>query len=257
MSDRLDFAVDLVREAGDLVLAQSREGAGSRVDYKGRRDLVTVADRASETLVTDRIRAAFPGDGIAAEEGREHPGTSGFVWHVDPLDGTTNFAHGHPFWAVSIGLARGDQPVLGAVRAPRLDESFAGEVGTGATRNGEPVRVSETRELIRALLATGFAYNRNDVPDNNIDNFSRLLLECQGMRRAGAASLDLCFVACGIVDAFWELYLAPWDVCAGSAIVLAAGGRVTDFAGGGDYLRGHRIVASNGHLHEPVRSRVR
>jgi myo-inositol-1(or 4)-monophosphatase len=256
MTDRLQFAVDLACEAGDLVLTMAGQGAATQVDYKGRRDLVTSADRASEDLITARIRAAFPEDGIAAEEGREQPGSSGLIWHVDPLDGTTNFTHDHPFWAVSIGLARGDEPILGAVRAPCLDETFAGECGKTATRNGEPIHVSETRELIRALLATGFAYNRNDVPDNNIDNFARLLLECQGMRRAGAASLDLCFVACGILDAFWELYLAPWDVCAGSAIVVAAGGRVTDHAGGGDYVRGNRIIASNGYLHEMVRSRL-
>jgi len=254
--DRLAFAADTAVRAGDLILEEIRGGAASRVDFKGRRNLVTAADRASEDFVTARIRAAYPEDGVEAEEGQENSGTSGFTWSIDPLDGTTNFAHGHPFWAVSVGLYRDGAPVLGAVRAPRLDETFAGEVGGEATRNGDLVHVSETTDLIRSLLATGFAYNRNEVEANNVDNFGRLLMECQGMRRAGAASVDLCFVAAGILDGFWELYLEPWDVCAGSAIVMAAGGRVTDAAGGGDYLHGDTIVASNGALHEAIRGRL-
>jgi len=254
--DRLAFAIETAESAGDLILEEVRGGAASRIDFKGRRNLVTAADRASEDFITARIRAAYPDDGIEAEEGQANSGTSGFTWSIDPVDGTTNFAHGHPFWAVSVGLYRDGKPVLGAVRAPRLDETFAGEVGGVATRNGDPVRVSETSELIRSLLATGFAYNRNEVEANNVDNFGRLLMECQGMRRAGAASVDLCFVAAGILDGFWALYLEPWDVCAGVAIVRAAGGTVTDATGGEDFLHGDSIVASNGRLHEEIRMRL-
>jgi myo-inositol-1(or 4)-monophosphatase len=253
--NRLEIAVDIAREAGDLLLRMAGEGAGGRVDYKGRRDLVTAADRASEDLITTRLLEAFPDDTIAAEEGgRRHEGASGFTWYVDPLDGTTNYAHAHPFYAVSLGCAVDDVPVLGAVRAPRLGETFAGEVGVGATRDGTPIHVSETDELIRSLVATGFAYNRNEVPDNNLDHFGRVLLEVQGMRRAGAASLELCLVAAGVLDAFWELYLAPWDVAAGAAIVRAAGGEVTDARGGGDFVHGNTIVATNGRLHDALRA---
>jgi myo-inositol-1(or 4)-monophosphatase len=254
--DRLAFAVATAEEAGALVLELVRRGEAASVDFKGRRNLVTAADRASEELITRRIREAYPDDGLEAEEGGGHEGTTGFVWSVDPVDGTTNFAHGHPFWAVSVGVFRDEEPVLGAVRAPRLDETFAGELGGVATRNGRPIRVSGTTELIRSLLATGFAYNRNEVEDDNVANFGRLLMECQGLRRAGAASLDLAYVAAGILDGFWELYLEPWDVCAGAAIVRAAGGTVTDLGGGEDFLHGGRIVASNGSLHEAIRMRL-
>jgi myo-inositol-1(or 4)-monophosphatase len=167
-----------------------------------------------------------------------------------------NFAHGHPFFAVSIGLVVDGVPRLGVVHAPVLGETFAGEVGRGATMNGTPLRVSETDELMEAMLATGFAYVRNEHPDHNVDNFSRLIFLARCIRRAGSAALDLAYVAAGRIDGFWELHLAPWDVAGGAAIVLAAGGRVTDFAGGGDYLTCRHVVASNGRLHEGIRENL-
>ena len=254
---RLEVAEAAAREAGDLILEMVRDGRAAHVETKGLRNLVTAADHAAEDLVRARLAAAFPRDRIAGEEGGESGAESDFVWWVDPLDGTTNFVHGHPFHAVSVGLAVRGTPVLGAICGPALGEVFTGEVGRGAWRNGAPIAVSATGDLADSLLATGFAYNRNDVPDNNLDTFSKMSLLVRGLRRAGAASLDLAFVACGILDGFWERYLAPWDVCAGAAIVRAAGGAVSDFEGGGGFLLGEQIVASNGRLHEAIRTNVR
>jgi len=256
--NRLEVAEAAAREAGELILEMVRDGRAAHIEEKeGPRNLVTAADRASEELVRARLTDAFPDDRVAGEEAGSTGDESDFVWWIDPIDGTTNFAHGHPFYAVSIGLAVRGTPVLGAVFGPALSEFFSGEVGRGATRNGLPIAVSRTEKTMESLLATGFAYNRNDVSDNNLDTFAKISLMVRGLRRAGAASLDLSFVACGILDGFWELYLAPWDVCAGSAIVRAAGGMVTDYEGGDDFLLGERIVASNGRIHEQIRTNVR
>ena len=254
----LEFAVDLARRAGDLLLAHYRPLGRQEADRKGEetRNLVTKADRASEELIVGEIRRAYPDDAIAAEEGGETAGDPDRVWHVDPLDGTVNFTHGHPFFAVSIGFVERGEPTLGAVHVPLLAETFAGEVGKGAAMNGEPIRVSETTELIESLLATGFAYGRNELPDHNVDNFARLVFEARGIRRAGAAAVDLAFVAAGRLDGFWELHLSSWDVAAGAAILRAAGGTVTDFRGGEDFLTGRNIVATNGRIHEAVRSEL-
>ncbi len=255
----LEFAVDLARRAGRVLLEHHRAtGRPEIVARKGQvRNLLTEADRASETLVVGALRREFPGDGVLGEEGARVAGDGRRTWIVDPLDGTVNFAHGHPFFAVSIGLVEDGRPRLGVVHAPVLGETFAGEVGRGATRNGEPIRVSETTELIDALLATGFAYVRNESPDHNVDNFARLIFEVRDIRRAGAASLDLAFVAAGRLDGFWEMHLGPWDVAGGAALVLAAGGRVTDLRGREDYVHAGHLLATNGRLHEALRARLR
>lgn len=255
MREELPFVADLARRAGEVLLAHhSPTGRPEIVDRKGQvRNLLTAADKASEDLVVAELRRAFPRDGIEAEESGVHPGVSGRVWCVDPLDGTVNFAHGHPFFAVSIGLFEGGRPVLGVVHAPVLRETFTGAVGAGAFLNGEPLRVSATAELIEAMLATGFAYVRNETEDHNVDNFAKLVFACRCVRRCGAASLDLSYVAAGRYDGFWEMHLAPWDVAAGAAILRAAGGTVTDFRGGEDFLRGRNVVATNGRLHEVLR----
>ncbi len=254
----LEFAESLARRAGETLLSHFLPlGRAVIVDRKVQvRNLVTAADRASEDLIVAALRERFPNHGINGEERGGVAGDGRHVWVVDPLDGTINFAHGHPFFAVSIGLVVDGVPRLGVVHAPVLDETFSGEIGRGATMNGAPIRVSETDELIEAMLATGFAYVRNEHPDHNVDNFSKLIFLARSIRRAGAAALDLAFVAAGRIDGFWELHLAPWDVAGGAAILLAAGGRITDFHGGDRYLDCGHVVASNGLLHEAIRDNL-
>lgn len=254
----LEFAVALAQQAGETLLAHFKPlGRAEIVDRKGQvRNLVTAADRASEDLIVAALRERFPDYGINGEERGAVAGDERHVWTIDPLDGTVNFAHGHPFFAVSIGLVVDGVPRLGVVHAPVLGETFAGEVGRGATMNGMPIRVSATDELMEAMLATGFAYVRNEHPDHNVDNFSKLIFLARSIRRAGAAALDLALVAAGRIDGFWELHLAPWDVAGGAAILLAAGGRITDFNGGDRYLECGHVVASNGLLHEAIRGQL-
>jgi myo-inositol-1(or 4)-monophosphatase len=171
---------------------------------------------------------------------------------VDPLDGTNNFAHGFPHVGVSLGLLDGGRPVVGVVYDPLRDELFSAFARGGTRLNGRPVRVTDEERLDDAFLATGFPYDRRTAPDNNVERLDHFLRRSQGVRRAGAATLDLAYVACGRLDGFWEIRLKPWDVAAGSLLVQEAGGRVSDFAGGGDYLSGDAIVASNGHIHEQM-----
>jgi myo-inositol-1(or 4)-monophosphatase len=250
----------------------------SAVESKGRRDLVTEVDRRTETFLAARIAARFPDDAILGEESIRRPGRSGRVWILDPLDGTTNFVHGHPMFCVSLALAEGytgppradsvfdarasgffdpgslPRPVLGVVAAPLLRETFWAERGGGAWLNERRVRVTRARDLGEALVATGFAYRRNELANDNLANFGRLALRVRGVRRGGSAALDLCYVAAGRFGAFWELYLKPWDVAAGMLLVEEAGGRVTDFAGGARAIEGVEVLATNGALHEPVRA---
>lgn len=248
----LDAAIDIAKAAGALI----RQGWGhaGQIDYKGEVNLVTEYDRRAETLIVEMLGKKFPGHHLYAEErGDAGPGDSPYTWLIDPLDGTTNFAHGFPIFAVSIGLMHQSESILGVVFDPIREELFAAGAGLGARLNGARIKVSDTPELDRALLATGFAYDRRTSSDNNVDNLARFVRRCQGVRRPGSATLDLAYVACGRLDGFWEMNLFPWDVMAGGLIVREAGGKVTDFSGGTDgYLSGRRIVASNGHIHEQM-----
>ena len=252
----LEFATRLAERAGEVLMEHFRPlGRAEVVAQKGQvRNWVTAADTASEELIVAAIRERFPGHSINAEESGEHAGDGRHVWYVDPLDGTVNFTHGFPFFAVSIGFVVDGVPVLGAVRAPALRETFAGKVGVGAELNGTPIGVSGTEVLIEALLATGFSYVRNEHPDHNVDNFADLVMRSRDIRRAGAAAIDLCYVAAGRFDGFWEVHLSPWDVAAGSAIIRAAGGTVSDFRGGEEFIAGRNIVATNGKIHELLRT---
>ena len=255
----LEFATDLARRAGDVLMKHYRPLHRPEIVMRKSeeiRNLVTAADLESERLIVREIRAAYPDHGIAAEEGGGGGAEREYVWHIDPLDGTVNFAHCHPFFSVSIGLAVGGRPLLGAVYSPVLREMWAGHVEDGSTLNGESLRVSATSELIESVLATGFPYDRNESPNHNVDNFQRLIFLARGIRRAGSASLDLCFVAAGRLDGFWEVSLSSWDMAAGAAIVLGAGGRVTDFEGGDRWLERGDIVASNGLIHEGIRTNL-
>lgn len=249
---RHELAVSLACKAGKLLLEFNRENlsiATKSTDF----DLVTKADFASEHLIVDSILEHFPQDGIIAEESCAIEGTSGFSWVIDPLDGTVNFAHGFPTFCVSIGIRDGETIQNGIVYDPNRDEMFTAEKGKGAFLNGAPISVTANPDLCKAMLATGFPYDRSvDSKRNNIDYFARFCLQSRALRRLGSAALDLCYVACGRLDGFWELKLRPWDVCAGVLLVTEAGGKVTDFYGFEYSIFNPYIIASNGKIHQDM-----
>lgn len=240
----LSIAQEIAREAGAILL-QHRGRVG--IEYKGEADLVTAADRASEQHITARLRQAFPDHAMVAEEGSRTEG-SGPCWYVDPLDGTTNFAHGLPFFAVSMGLECDGEIVCGLVYNPVLDEMFTAVRGGGARLNGRPIHVSSQNQIAAALLATGFP-SRKRHQNPNIHFYQYFSLNSHGMRRLGSAALDLCYTACGRFEGFWEFNLQPWDVAAGKLIVAEAGGQVSDLLGQPHHLNSPEILASNGSLH--------
>ena len=227
-------------------------GVRDTASSKGaRRNLVTAADHAAEAAVLESLRGAFPDDAIVAEESAAARSDADRYWCVDPLDGTNNFAHGIPVFCVSVALVVDGVPRVGVIDAPLLGETYE-TAGAEARLNGEVVRVSDTAEVADAVLATGFAYDRETLPDDNTANFRAVLMRCRGMRRCGSAALDLAWVAAGRLDAYWELWLNPWDVAAGAALVRAAGGRVTDMTGGDAWLGGEHVAATNGRLHDEL-----
>jgi myo-inositol-1(or 4)-monophosphatase len=253
----IDEAVAIAKEAGALLL--ERYGRLTRGEIRrkgsGNRNLVTAADHDSERLVVARLSAAFPDHAIVAEEGTDvGREASRPTWIVDPLDGTTNYIQGIPLFCVSLGLVEAGTPVLGVIHAPALSQTFWGAPGQGAWEDGRPVSVSATPSLAESVLATGFAYDRDTLPDHNFDNLIQVGRKVRGVRRFGSAALDLAYVASGRLDGFWELHLQPWDVAGGAALVLAAGGRVTDARGGSDFVHGRHVVATNGLIHEALRT---
>src|SRR5215470_12078434 len=228
--------------------------SAKNIQYKGAVDLVTDTDREVEALVVERLRHAFPDHRIVAEEASAGAALSpqqarGYVWYLDPLDGTTNFAHGFPQFAVSLALARDMELQFAIVFDPVRDETFVAHHGGGATLNGAPICVSDTNVLERALLATGFPYDRQAQADFYLGFVADFIRQAQDVRRVGSAALDLCYVACGRFDAFWEFKLRPWDTAAGTLIVREAGGRVSDFRGAAFDLYGEQTLASNASLH--------
>lgn len=224
----------LARRAGDILRA-GYEGE-HQVDYKGAIDLVTEVDHQSEAFLLDEIQRRYPDHQIVSEEIGLVPGSEGYQWYVDPLDGTVNYAHGVPFFSVSIAYARGGTVSLGAVYDPLRDELFSAEKGRGAFLNGRRLQVSHVAELERSLLVTGFPYDAWSSPRNNLEYFGRFARMTQGVRRLGSAALDLCYVAAGRLDGYWELTLHPWDVAAGGLIAAEAGAQVTGLDGEADYL---------------------
>jgi len=253
MTELLEFATGVAREAGEILRDHQRRLATLRIRRKGRIDLVTDADLAAENHIRARIAREFPEHDLYVEEGERTERGADSRWFIDPLDGTINFVRSHPMYAVSLGLEHRGEMVLGVVYAPVFDEMFAAEKGGGATLDGRPIRVSDTAVLEESVVATGFPYDRAEVPDNNVDNFARLVLEVRGIRRGGSAALDLAYVAAGRFDGYWELHLAPWDVAAGVCLVREAGGVVTDVRGGEGWLFGRNLVASNGRIHAAIR----
>jgi myo-inositol-1(or 4)-monophosphatase len=250
-SAALEQATAIAHEAGGIVARDFPRGSLDRVRFKGSVNPVTETDNAAEALIRDRLQEGFPDHRILAEEGGgdawREPGAP--IWLVDPLDGTNNFAHGFPQVGVSLALLEDKQPVVGVIYDPLREETFSATAGGSATLNGEPIYVTDVEELADAFLATGFPYDRRTAPDNNVERLDHFLRRSQGVRRAGAAVLDLSYVACGRFDGFWEIGLHPWDVAAGILIVREAGGTATAFEGGPDCVSGQRIVVSNGHIH--------
>jgi myo-inositol-1(or 4)-monophosphatase len=240
---------EIAREAGTLVMKYFQQRV--RIEYKGDVDLVTVADRKSEELIRERIRVRWPSHDILGEEGGLHEQGSDYRWYVDPLDGTTNFAHGFPVFCVSLALEHKGRRIAGVVYDPTRDEMFTAEQGSGAYLNQERIQVSKTDMLAECLVATGFpSHKRHQNP--NIFFYHQITLRTHGVRRAGSAALDLCCVACGRFDAFWEFNLNPWDTAAGVLLVEEAGGRVSDFRGGPFQVSSRETLASNGLVHQAM-----
>jgi myo-inositol-1(or 4)-monophosphatase len=249
MENYLTLAIGIAREAGALLARLFK--SPMEIAYKRRSDLVTEADRRSEALIVDRLRRYFPQHTIVGEEGGGQQTDSDYCWYVDPLDGTTNFAHGFPVFCVTLALAYRGEVVAGVVYDPTRDELFTAEKGSGAYLNNERLRVSATPDLAQSLLATGFPPFATNH-DLNIKFYFRLTELSHGIRRAGSAALDLCSVAAGRFDGFWELKLNPWDKAAGSLLVTEAGGLVTNLEGMPFNLLGDDIFASNGLVHEAM-----
>ena len=249
MSRELEVAVAAAKVAGEIL--QSNFGQQQQIRYKGEVDLVTEVDEQAEQAIKSTLQEVFPSYGILAEESGSLTGEGDARWIVDPLDGTTNYAHGLPIFAVSISLERAGEVVVGVVHDPMAQETYAAERGDGATLNGQAIGVSHTDELIRALLATGFPYDRDDVPAA-LDLFGRFAVLTQSMRRLGSAALDMCYVAVGCLDGYYERGIKAWDIAAGSLILEEAGGKVTDYRGCDLNLEGGEVVASNNLLHRDL-----
>jgi myo-inositol-1(or 4)-monophosphatase len=251
IEERLAFAIDLARQAGALLM----QGFGSpmQVQRKGAVDWVTEYDLRSEKLLTEAIRNAYPSDALIAEETGSQ-GRGAFRWLVDPLDGTSNYARGIPFFSVSVGGAQDGEPVLGVVYDPVRDELFHAGTGTGAWLNSQPMRVSDVHLLDDCMAATSFPYDIRSHPANNLTQFAVVSLRAHDVRRLGSAALNLAYVAAGRLDVFWGMRLSPWDLLAGMVLVSEAGGRLSRLDGGRDILaRPTSVLASNGHLHDAVR----
>ncbi len=242
--DVLLVAQAAARKAGDLLLECSGRLTPDEIRSKSAsRDLVTEADLGSEAILLSLLKEAFPEDGFLAEETGSENLDADHVWYVDPLDGTNNFVHGLPMYAVSLARVTRGEPDVAVVFVPRLQEMFTATKSGGAFLNQQSLQVSETDQLAQALLATGFPYRRHKLLENNLENFQRLFLQQRGIRRMGSAACDLAYVACGRLDAFWELHLSPYDVAAGGLLVSEAGGEVGTVFPGGSWLHGKNILA--------------
>lgn len=251
MTRMRELAIQVAREAGALL----RDYAGRTITVSQKSsaiDLVTEVDLLSERLIVERISAHYPKHQILAEESGQTAVASDHRWLIDPLDGTTNYAHGYPFYCVAIALEYKGEIILGVVYDPNRDELFVAERGAGATCNGRPIHVSKTARLTDSLLATGFPYDVRRRPTTSLDYFGRFVTSAQAIRRDGSAALDLCYLACGRFDGFWEQGLAPWDMAAGFLIVEEAGGCVTTFDGGPFTIYKPEMLATNGLIHQEM-----
>ena len=249
MSEYLESAIEIARSAGSLLRWYFDRHV--HVELKGDYDLVTEADRASEKLIVEGLKARYPAHGVLAEEGSGHESPSEYRWYVDPLDGTTNFAHGYPVWNVTLAVEKGGELIAGVIFDPNRDELFTCEKGGGAFLNGSRIRVSRTTKMDDSLFSTGFPSRRRHL-SVNIHFYHQLAMASHGVRRGGAAALDLAYVACGRLDGFWEFGLSPWDMAAGKLLVMEAGGIVRDMLDAEHKLSSPHIMADNGAIHAEV-----
>jgi myo-inositol-1(or 4)-monophosphatase len=244
----LSVAWEAANAAGEIIRASWHQP--KTIDYKGAIDLVTTIDRETERKIVEVLQRNFPDHAILAEEETDlRADNNEYRWIIDPLDGTTNFAHGYPQVSISVGLEQSGRLILGLVYDPLRRECFRAVKDQGATLNGSPIQISTVKELDKALIATGFPYDHREKPDFYLTFFRAFLTRCQGIRRAGSAALDLCYVACGRIDGFWELNLKPWDTAAASLIVAEGGGAISDFSGNEFSIWSNETLASNGSIH--------
>ena len=247
----IEDIIQISKEAGALI--RNAFGKTHSIEFKTNElNLVTETDKASEKLITDFIKKKYPTHGILAEEGSDVNRSSEYLWVIDPLDGTTNFAHGLPIFSVSIGLQKNGETIAGVVYDVMQDIVYAAEKGSGATANSVKIKVSENNNLQHSLLVTGFPYNIKENPDKALERFTTLSKKSRGIRRLGSAAIDFCYVATGVFDGFWEVHLNPWDICAGNLIVEEAGGIVTDFDGKPIDIFTKRILCTNRKIHQKM-----
>lgn len=244
------FAVDLARKSGALL--KEKFSQTHEIHYKGEINLVTEADKLSEDLIIETIKRNFPDHGILSEESPAITGAGKLRWIIDPLDGTTNYSHGYPVFCVSVALENEGTIVLGVIYDPMREDMFVAIRGEGAYLNDKKLKVSSVNNLSRSLLATGFPYDIRDSKENNLDYFNAMAINVQAIRRAGAAALDLAYLAAGRFDGFWELKLKPWDTAAGCLMVEEAGGVISDIAGGKWHLQSPNLLASNALIHKQM-----
>ena len=250
MKELKDFAINLARDAGAILKKQFN--SKHEINYKGEINLVTEADKMSDDLIIAAINSSFPDHGILSEESPAQNSQAKLRWIIDPLDGTTNYAHGYPVFCVSIALENEGVIILGVIYDPLRDDLFIAERGKGAYLNGKKLKVSKTTTLSRSLLATGFPYDIRVSKDNNINHFNMMAVEAQAIRRAGAAALDIAYLAAGRFDGFWELKLMPWDMAAGCLMVKESGGIISNMSGGKWDIFSPNVLISNGLIHEQM-----
>lgn len=240
--------IQIAKEAGEIVRRSFNKNL--KIEYKSNEsDLVTDVDKASEKLISDFVKKKYPSHGIFAEESGEIKNGSEYVWVIDPLDGTVNFAHGLPIFSISIGLQKDGKTIAGVVYDIAQDILYSAENGGGAYSNDERINVSDNSNIAHSILVTGFPYNIHQNPYNALEKFVSFTRKARGIRRLGSAAIDFCYVARGVFDGFWEVYLNPWDICAGKIIVEEAGGVVTNFNGERIENDSKQILASNGKIH--------
>jgi myo-inositol-1(or 4)-monophosphatase len=247
----IDDIIQISKEAGELI--RNAFGKTHSIEFKTNElNLVTETDKASEKLITDFIRKKYPSHGILAEEGSDVNKSSEYLWVVDPLDGTTNFAHGLPIFSVSIGLQKNGETIAGVVYDVNREVVYSAEQNSGSFENGRRIQVSKNENLGHSMLVTGFPYDVKDNPDKAFERFIEFLKHARAIRRLGSAAIDFCYVANGVFDGFWEVSLHPWDICAGKLIVEEAGGLVSDFDGNEIDIYSKRILATNTIVHQKM-----
>ncbi|MDO9552754.1 inositol monophosphatase family protein [Rhodonellum sp.] len=252
LSEILDKTKKVAIEAGAFIRKERQFFDLKRLEYKGLNDLVSYVDKEAEKMIVENLSKILPEAGFITEEGTDSTVGLDYTWIIDPLDGTTNFIHGFPLFCVSIGLQKGDEIVLGVVYEINFHECFYALKGQGAFCNDTPIKVSSAPDLASSLIATGFPYSAFDQIDWYLGVLKSLMKQTHGLRRLGSAAIDLCYVACGRADGYFEYNLNSYDVAAGALIVQEAGGTVTDFSKGKNYIYGREIIASNGHIHEQL-----